>query len=196
MKTLKITSLLVLFVLTFSGCNTNDDDFYNTEYISIPNLVQIQTQSTYSVGDLLYVSSTINRLQTEPNQTTLLDLRKTTGNADSFKFSYMLEKQISATQWELVDASPANRVVLFGQFVTGSFYEASALFNSTSDNYKFSAGIKLTNTGNYRLSFGYNSSSTNQAELNSNSQNGAIYLTIFSTMNNLDSGGYYNFTVN
>ena len=94
MKVYKITSLIVLFFTTFISCDTNDDDYYNSEFVSIPNLVQIETQSTYNVGDYLYVNSFINRLQTELNQTTLLDLRKSTGNADVFKFSYLLEKKI------------------------------------------------------------------------------------------------------
>lgn len=196
MKIVTLTSILILFVITFIGCNTNDNDFYNTEYISIPNLVQIQTQSTYSVGDYFVVNSAINRLQTEPNQTTLLDLRKSTSNADSFSFSYLLERKISATEWQLVDASTANRIVTSGTFETGSFYYASAVYNTVSDKYEFQTGIKLTATGQYRLSFGYNSASTNQVELRSNSLNGAIFVNINSNVSNLDSDGYYNFTVN
>jgi hypothetical protein len=196
MKTLKITFLLVLFVATFTACDTNDDDFYNTTYVTIPNLVQIQTQSNYVVGDYLLVTSMINRFQNEPNQTSLLDLRKSSNNADAFKFSYLLEKKINATDWLLVDASPSNRMVISGQFETGSFYDASATFNALSDQYEFQTGIKLTTTGQYRLSFGYNSSATNLVELRSNSINGAIFININSTINNLDSDGYYNFTVN
>ena len=106
-KTLKIIALLILFVTTFSSCDTNDDDFYNTEYISVPNLVSIQTQANYNVGDYLYVNSYINRLLAEPNQTNLLDIRKTTNNAPSFAFSYLLEKKVG-NDWILVDASTPN----------------------------------------------------------------------------------------
>lgn len=196
MKTLKITFLLVLFVATFTACNTNDDDFYNTTYVTIPNLVQIQTQSNYVDGDYLFVTSMINRFQNEPNQTSLLDLRKSSNNTDAFKFSYLLEKKINATDWQLVDASPSNRIVISGQFETGSFFDASATFNALNDKYEFQTGIKLTTIGQYRLSFGYNSSATNLVELRSNSVNGAIFININSTINNLDSDGYYNFTVN
>jgi hypothetical protein len=182
--------------VTFISCDTNDDDFYNSEYISIPNLVQIETQGSYSVGDYIYVSSYVNRLQAELSQTNLLDLRKSTGNADAFKFSYLLEKKINGTDWLLVDASPANRILVSGQFDTGSFYDASAIFNPVSDRYEFKTGIKLLSTGEYRISFGYNSSSTNQVELTSNSTNGNISITIFSDITNLDGSGYYNFSVN
>jgi len=93
MKTIKITFLLIAFVFGFTACDTNDDDFYNTAYISVPNLVQIQTQPSYSTGNYLYINAYINRLLSEPNQTNLLDIRKTTNNAPSFSFSYLLEKK-------------------------------------------------------------------------------------------------------
>jgi len=196
MKTLKTTTLLLLFVFAFSNCDTNDDDFYNTEYISVPNLVQIETQPSYTTGDYLYVTADINRLLTEANQTTLLDIRKSTGNAPSFSFSYALEKKVNATDWVIVDASSANRIINSGTFDTGSFYAATATFNTTNDEYEFRTGVKLQSAGEYRVSFGYNSSSTSQVELRSNSTVENISLTIFSTVSNLNSEGYYNFTVN
>jgi len=120
MKTLKIASLVVLFMITFISCDTNDDDFYNTVYISVPNLVQIQTKPTYSTGDNIYVSAYINRLLSEPNQTSLLDIRKTTNNAPSFNFSYLLERKVG-NDWVLVDASFPNIDLNLGKFETGSF---------------------------------------------------------------------------
>lgn len=194
-KTLKIITLLILFVTTFNSCDTNDDDFYNTEYISVPNLVSIQTQANYNVGDYLYVNSYINRLLAEPNQTNLLDIRKTTNNAPSFAFSYLLEKKVG-NDWILVDASTPNIDLDLGKFVTGGFYNATAEFNVANDRYEFLCGIKLPSSGQYRISFGYNSSSTSQVEIRSNSSSESISLTIFSNVSNLDSEGYYNFTVN
>ncbi|WP_395061573.1 hypothetical protein [Flavobacterium sp.] len=195
MKIFKITFLAALVLLVFTGCDTNDDDFYNSEYITIPNLVQIQTQATYNVGDYLYVNASINRLQTEAGQTTQLDIRKTTNNAPSFSFSYMLEKKVNA-DWILVDANLSTIDLDNGQFESGSFYNATAVFDTQSDSYEFLNGVKLTTTGQYRLSFGYNSSSTNLVEMRSNSVNGAIFLNLLTTTNNLDADGFYNFTVN
>lgn len=195
MKTLKTISLLLVFVSLFSACDTNDDDFYNTEYISVPNLVTIQMQPTYSVGQNLYVSAYINRLLAEPNQTNLLDIRKTTNNAPSFAFSYLLEKQVGS-EWILVDASFPNIDLNLGKFVTGSFYNATAEFDQINDRYEFLCGIKLPTAGQYRLSFGYNSSATDLVELQSDSKAGDIFLTINSKVNGLDSAGFYNFTVN
>jgi hypothetical protein len=134
-------------------------------------------------------------LQTEANQPTLLDLRKSTGNADSFTFSYLIEKQVNATDWVLVDAGPANRVLVSGAFETGSFYNATAIFNSITDKYEYRAGIKLPSAGQYRLSFGYNSSSTNSVELRSDSIGNNLAISINSIAPILSSDGYYSFTV-
>lgn len=198
MKIVKLTSLFVLFLVIFTGCNTNDNSFYYEEYLTIPNLTQIQTQSSYVVGDYLYINSSINRLQTESGQNTLLDLRKSTGNATSFDFTYLIEKQIDATNWALVDASPANIILTTGGFTyeTGNFYNANAVFNPISDKYEFRAGIKLTSAGNYRLSFGYNSSSTDSVEYRSNSVGTNLFMNINSPISNLNADGYYTFTVN
>jgi hypothetical protein len=195
MKTFKITSLIVLFITTLISCDTNDDDFYNTVYISVPNLVQIQTQPTYSTGNYIYLSAYINRLLSEPNQTNLLDIRKTTNNAPSFNFSYLLEKKVG-NDWVLVDASFPNIDLNIGKFETGSFYNATALFDTTNDRYEYLCGIKLPSAGQYRLSFGYNSDATDLVELQSNNNNGDILLSINSKINGLDTDGYYNFTVN
>ena len=198
MKIVKLTSLFVLFLVIFTGCNTNDNSFYYEEYLTIPNLTQIQTQPSYVIGDYLYINSSINRLQTESGQNTLLDLRKSTGNATSFDFTYLIEKQIDATNWALVDASPANIILTTGGFTyeTGNFYNANAIFNPISDKYEFRAGIKLTSAGNYRLSFGYNSSSTDSVEYRSNSVGTNLFMNINSPISNLNIDGYYTFTVN
>lgn len=195
MKTIKTISILILFVVTFSSCNTNDDDFYNTVYISVPNLVSIQTQPTYITGDYLYVNSYINRLLVEPNQTNLVDIRKSTNNAPSFTFSYLLEKKVG-NDWVLVDASTPNINLNSGKFLTGGFYNATADFNVANDRYEFLCGIKLATSGQYRVSFGYNSSATDQVEIQSDSKVGDILLTINSKVNGLDADGYYIFTVN
>ena len=68
MKKVKLPFLFVLCLITFTGCNTNDNSFYYEEYLTIPNLTQIQTQSSYAVGDYLFVNSNINRLQSETGQ--------------------------------------------------------------------------------------------------------------------------------
>lgn len=192
MKTFKILLLLISF--TFLSCDSDDDGFYNSEYLTIPNLVTIETQSSYAVNDYLYINSLINRLQTEENQTTLLDLRKSTGNAPSFNFNYLLERKVGA-DWVLVTLSNANSTVTEGHLLIGGFYDAYADFDQVTDSYRFRAGIKLENAGEYRLSFGYNSSNAG-VDLRSNSTGNNIFLNIFSPISNLNNEGFYLFTVN
>lgn len=192
MKIFKTTLFLALFTLL--SCNNNDDGFFNSEFLSIPNLVTIETQPTYSVNDYIYVNSLIYRLQPEANQSTMLDLRKSTGNADSFNFTYLLERKVG-NDWTLVEVTANNSVIPQGHLYTGGFYDAYADFDTVLDAYKFRAGIKLENAGEYRLSFGYNSSNL-EVDLRSTSTGNNFFLNISSATNNLDSLGYYYFTVN
>ena len=192
MKIFKLTLFLALFTLL--SCNNNDDGFFNSEFLSIPNLVTIETQPTYTVNDYIYVNSLINRLQSEANQSTMLDLRKSTGNADSFNFTYLLERKVG-TDWILVEVTTNNSIIPEGHLFTGGFYDAYADFDTVLDAYKFRAGIKLENSGEYRLSFGYNSANL-EVDLRSTSTGNNFFLNISSATNNLDSLGYYYFTVN
>ena len=123
MKIFKLTLFLALFTLL--SCNNNDDGFFNSEFLSIPNLVTIETQPTYTVNDYIYVNSLINRLQSEANQSTMLDLRKSTGNADSFNFTYLLERKVG-TDWILVEVTTNNSIIPEGHLFTGGFYDAYA----------------------------------------------------------------------
>lgn len=193
MKIFKIIVLLIVFILV--SCDGNDDDFYNSEYLTIPNLVTIEVQPTYAVNDYIYVNSVINRLQTEANQTTQLDLRKSTGNAESFNFTYLLERKVG-NDWVLTTISANNTIVTEGLLLFGGFNDAYANFYDSSDAYRFRAGIKLEQSGDYRLSFGYNSGNTAGVDLRSNSTENNIFLNINSPINNLNGEGYYLFTVN
>ncbi|MBC7524877.1 MAG: hypothetical protein H7239_10595 [Flavobacterium sp.] len=196
MKTLKNLFILSFIFLALSSCNTNDDQFYNIQYTAIPNLVQIETKPSYAVNDYIYVNATLNRLQNEAGQTTLLDLRKSTGNANSFNFTYLLEKRINASDWQIVSSTPTNTITTTGRFFSGDFYGAFADFDTVADAYKFRTGLKLESAGEYRISFGYNSSSTNSVELLSESQGTNLFLSINSLLNNLNGSGFYVFTVN
>lgn len=190
----KFKTTLLLLVLTVISCDNNDDGFYNSENLSIPNLVTIETQPSYAINDYIYVNSDIDRLQPQANQTTLLDLRKSTGNAPSFNFNYLLERKVG-TDWMLVPVSGSAVNLTEGLLVFGSFNDAYAKFDQVTDSYRFRAGIKLENAGEYRLSFGYNSSNAG-VDLRSNSTGNNIFLNINSSINNLDGSGFYNFTVN
>lgn len=197
MKKIYLFSLIIINLI-FTSCDTNDNTFYNDVFVNVPDLVRIETPITnFNVNDKIYINCYIDRLLDVPNQVNLLDVRESTGNATSFNFTYLLEKKINATEWELVNVNPSSIDVTSGSISSGSFYLASANFNPSSDGYEFRAGIPLLSSGNYRISFGYNSTSVNAIELRSESINNNLFLNINTTEdnNNLDASGYYNFTV-
>jgi hypothetical protein len=196
----KIHYLLWLLILNLfvSSCDTNDATFYKDVFVTVPDLVRIETSLVgYHVNDKIYVNCYIDRLLNVPNQTNLLDIRESTDNAASFNFSYLLEKKNAANEWEIVDVNPSTIDVTSGSIFGGSFYYASANFYPSSDGYEFRAGLPLTSSGQYRISFGYNSTATQTIELRSESINNNLFLNIDTTEDNgnLDALGFYNFTV-
>lgn len=196
----KIHYIALLFVgLLFSNCDTNDDDFYKTIYVEGGNnIVRIETQSSYNVGDYLYVKADLARYIPEPGQTqtALLDIYKTTGNASQFVFSYVIERKINATDWQVVTVSDSQLDVVAGAAQNGAYVYGICNYNATDEYYRYNVGFPLLTAGNYRLTFGYNSSSTNSVEMVSLSAPKDLIVNINAAVSNLDNNGYYYFTVN
>lgn len=191
---------IISFVLAgcFTSCDTNDNTFYNDVFLNSPNLVYIEASlAGYHVGDRIYVSTSIDRLLNVPGNANLVDIRKSSGNANSYNFSYVLERDAGGGNWEVVDANPSAIDRTAGTITGGSFYYAGAVYSAATDSYDFRAGIPLMATGNYRLSFGYNSSSPTTIELRSESIDNNIFVNIYSneTNNLLNGEGFYTFTV-
>lgn len=185
--------ILTTIAILVSNCDTNDDGFYNNVFIDVPNLVTIETPTaTYSVGQKLYVSSQFPRIL---NDGALIDIFQTTG-ANEFVFSYVIEKQINATDWELVTVNDSQLDIVKGNAQNGSYVYAICEYNTVSGLYEYRVGFPLLSTGTYRLSFGYNSDSKNSVELRSLSPATRLILNINSTITGLDGNGFYNFTVN
>lgn len=179
--------------LLVSSCDTNDDGFYNNVFVDVPNLVAIQAHpSTYTVGEKLFINSDFSRYLSDG---ALLDIYKTTG-ATEFTFSYVIEKQINATNWEAVSVNDNQLDIIKGNAQNGSFVYAVCKYNTVDETYEYRVGFPLLTTGTYRLSFGYNSDSQNSVELRSLSPATRLILNINSTITGLDANGYYNFTVN
>ncbi len=179
--------------LLISSCDTNDDGFYNNVFIDVPNLVAIESPTaTYNVGQKLYVSSQFPRIL---NDGALIDIFQTTG-ANEFVFSYVIEKQINATVWEVVTVNDSQLDIIKGNAQNGAFVYAICQYNTLSGLYEYRVGFPLLSSGTYRLSFGYNSDSVNSVELRSLSPATRLILNINSTITGLNSSGYYNFTVN
>lgn len=189
MKNIKILFLLLIGFALFTGCG-DDDEFYNSKYLALPDLIEIEHQESFAVGDVLWLNTDFSRYQEEPNQTTPLDLFRTTGGA-SFSFAYGLEKKTGTNTWTQIDVQ--NIIEDEGSVTADFFVIAESIYDPISENYKFRAGIPLTEVGEYRLVFGF--SEVSYLEMSSNNSTADdTFLTIRTTTNNL-TGGYYNFTV-
>lgn len=190
----EIKKLLILMVILIAtSCDTNDDGFYKNIFIDVPNLVTIETQNNYNVGDYLYVSANFYRIL---NDGALLDVYQSTGGARQFVFSYIIEKKISETEWQVVTVNDNQLDINSGTAQNGSYVYGICEYNETSETYEYNVGFPLLSVGNYRLSFGYNSSSTNSVELRSLSSSKNPIININSLTSNLDGTGYYYFNVN
>ena len=185
---------IVLFAVAFlvSNCDTNDDGFYNNVFVDIPNLVALDAHATtYTVGEKLYISADFSRYLSDG---ALLDIFKTTG-ATEFTFSYVIEKQVGAI-WEVVSVNDSQLDIVKGNAQNGAYVYGICEYNTVDETYEYRVGFPLLTTGNYRLSYGYNSDSNNSVELRSESPATRLILNINSVVSGLNASGYYNFTVN
>jgi len=184
----------ILFLLPIlNSCSKEDEEFFNAVYTTIPNLVTVEVQSSYNVNDVLWLNTNnFSRYLNQPNQTTPLDVFKTT-QSNYFIFTYRLEKKINESEWENVSVGN-NFIAEKGRITTNVYVSGYADFNATTNQYEHRGGIRLTQPGDYRLIFfdGYNGSNF---DLISDSANNFTFLTINTTAVNL-SGTTYNFTVN
>lgn len=184
--------VLIVMALLVSNCDTNDDGFYNNVFVDIPNLVSIEAHSsTYTIGEKLFINADFSRYLSDG---ALLDIYKTTG-ATQFAFSYVIEKQISATEWEVVTVNDSQLVIEEGDAQNGSYVYGICEYNATDESYEYRVGFPLLTAGTYRMSFGYNSDSPDKVELRSLSPATRLILNINSLITGLDANGYYNFTV-
>jgi hypothetical protein len=196
MKKITFLILFITTLFTFS-CDTNDDGFYNNQIIDVnPGLITFNTTTNYNVGDYLFVDAEFSRYQTEIGQAEILDIYKTTGNAEVFAFSYVIEKKINATEWETVFVDDSQLQINKGDAVNGAYVYGLCEYNVADETYEYNVGFPLLSAGNYRLSFGYNSDSKSKVELRSLSKPKNITLNMNSTVANLDNSGYFYFNVN
>ena len=178
-----------------SNCDTNDDGFYNDIFLDTSNLVQIETQPTFTVGDYIYLNADFSRYQTETGQTEPLDIYKTSGDAAEFTFSYIIEKEISTDVWEVQSVNDSQLGIIKGDAQNGSYIFGHCIYDATSESYKYRVGFPLLSAGKYRMSFGYNSTSPTAVELRSKPAPGKLVVNINSLVPTLNSSGYYLFTV-
>ena len=186
-----IVLIAVAFLIT--NCDTDDDGFYNNVFIDVPNLVTMEPHSsTYTVGEKLVLKADFWKIL---NDGALIDIFQTTG-ATEFAFSYVIERQVNATEWEVVSVSDSQLDIVKGNAQNGSYVYGICEYNPTDETYEYEVGFPLLSAGTYRLSYGYNSDSKNSVELRSLSPKKRLIMNINSLVTGLNPDGYYNFTVN
>lgn len=199
MKKLRILGFMALTtVLMAADCSNKDSEFYNDVFLSSADLIDVEQQPTYSVGDIIYVNTdNFERVIPENGQTAPLDVYQTTGGAPSFTFTYLLEKSGASGEWSTVQTNESDLVTDRGaSYNFSDFVQAQALFDVETQSYEYRGGIRLTSPGSYRLRFTYNNPASRAVILVSDSVNSNLFATIYSDCSDLDGGGYYNFTVN
>lgn len=192
----KLRYLIPAISLFLFACDSDDDGFYNTKYVQATDLVQVEAQDVYLVGETVFVNAAIPKLLPEPGESTLLDVRETTGNAPSFSFSYALEKKNADGQWDLVD----NVSAIYVDGGAGSaevvyFVQGNLNYDETDQEYQYRGGFTMEQAGEYRLDFSNATDNYNKVGLVSNSVNNNIVLNIFSTSASLDESGMHYFEV-
>ncbi len=196
-------------LLMAADCSNKDSEFYNDAFVTYdpdekwPNLVtversaspEVQVSITVAIPRLLPVSNIPNKK---------LDIFKTTGGATRMTFSFELEKENTDGTWDFIEFLPTNLSTISGESQVGSFVLAQCVYNG-KDSYDYKANIKGLSSGNYRLSFGYNSTATNIIEFRSESTNNNLFLNLNSIQNSSnpnpstlvsDGSGNYRFTIN
>ncbi len=192
----KFTYIALAFSALFLSACDDEDGFYNEKYANTGELVTIDIQPAYSVGELLYVEADFGRNLPEEGFPQLLDIYETTSGAPGFVFSYILEKETSAGVWQAVSINSNQLVIGAGSAQASSYVLGTAAYNPVDETYEYSVGYPLTSAGNYRLSFGVNSDSRNKIELRSRTQGNNLFLNLISSTTQLDGSGFYTFTVN
>ena len=195
MKTIKYFLLVATaLLLTTTGCSNKDSEFYNDVFVKSPDLVAFNYDN---VAKSINVTADIPRLLNEQGQPNQLDIYRSTGGATRLDFSYVIEKQVDANNWANYEVADSQIALVRGEgYSAGPYIVASSLYNASNQTYEFKAGIHSLPAGSYRLSFGYNSTSTTDVEFRSESENNQLFLNLNSASSLLDGGGFYTFTVN
>lgn len=211
MKTVKYIFFVAMATLLMAAdCSNKDSEFYNDVFVTFnpddkwTNLVTIERSASPEVQ--VSITAVIPRFLRVSNISNKLDIFKTTGGATRMTFSFELEKENTDGTWDFIEFLPTNLSTISGESQVGSFVLAQCVYNGT-DSYDYEANIKGLSAGNYRLSFGYNSTATNIIEFRSESTNNNLFLNLNSIQNPSnpvldprslvsDGSGNYRFTIN
>ena len=184
--TLYFTSIFLL-ITSLVSCNSQDDEFYDSIYLSRNNMIYIDTQTSYNVGDFLAVSASFSRYFAESASFEMLDLYKTS-NTNKFFFNYNLEK-LNNGVWEKVEVNTTtNYYLMQGDVVFGEYISGICVLNTVTNSYEFRGAITLTEPGSYRMYVGNEINSLNSSEQ-------GININIKTTVTPI-TDSYYTFSVN
>ncbi|MCX6185095.1 MAG: hypothetical protein NTX74_08715 [Flavobacterium sp.] len=196
MKKIPYISFALLSFVLLVACSNKDSEFFNEVTIQVPNQLVIDTQSSYTTQDTLWMHTAFSRYLPEENFTNLLDVYQSSGQAAGFQFAFILEKKATNGTWEFYALS-ANLIEELGDVQENDgYYTGLSVYNETAKTYDFRSGLKLTEAGEYRINFGYESLINRAVILRSLSQANNLVVNIRSTVQALDASGYYSFTVN
>ena len=177
-----------------ADCSNKDSEFYNDVFVSSPNLVTVETAAV--LERQVTIVAAIPRFLTVANAANPLDIFKTTGGANKLIFSFELEKENVDGTWDYIEFSSSNLTTFLGESEVGSFVLGKCVYNAGKNIYDYQASIQGLSVGNYRLSFGYNSTISNLVEFRSESVGNNLFLNLNSPTSLVDTNGYYKFTIN
>jgi len=196
MKKIPYMGFALLSFVLLVACSNKDSEFFNEVTIQVPNQLVIDSQSSYTTQDTLWMHTAFSRYLPEENFTNLLDVYQSSGQAAGFQFAFILEKKATNGTWEFYALS-ANLIEELGDVKENDgYYTGLSVYNETAKTYDFRSGLKLTEAGEYRINFGYESLINRAVILRSLSQANNLVVNIRSTVQALDASGYYLFTVN
>ncbi len=195
MKKLRFPILIALASLLMAAdCNT-DAEYYNDVYVVIPDLINVQTEPTFSVGDFLEINTEgFSRVENDVNGQSV-DIYRSSGFAPSVSFTYVVEKRDGEIWFPVNFANSVQQI----QGITSAneeFILARSVFNLQTESYEYNAHLPLTETGSYRIRFNYSSDFVGFAQMRTDSFPNQLYLNIASTIGGLNGDTLYNFEVN
>jgi hypothetical protein len=184
-KKLSFFLYIVVFGL-FCNCGDPDDLYRDIKYLNVKNLIQIETANSYKLNDFLVINASFSRYLPEPRFTDLLDIYKTSRSTE-YEFKFTLEKKSAYGTWTTINFG--GKIVPSKGKTTG-FYGNSGIcvLNSQNERYEFRAGLPLLETGDFRLKV------SNQIS-DGYSSNSPVSIYITTTIEALDTQGYYSFSV-
>jgi len=158
-------------------CTAEVSQKYKESLITIENL-----QNTYSIGDIIWLSSTLDKYQTFSNPNETIDL-----------FSYPLDFEFGIQFYKSLVYNPEIYLCLDENTTESTLGYLNGcnlfVFEKIGDNLKSRVGIKLLETGNYKISI-FNIATFRNSGLTCDDKGLDIYTTF--SNNNLQT---VNFTV-